>query len=146
MASDRIAVGPTVVITIKTLVVFAAFLTCLCLTSAAAASGRLFPTGVQYEYEFRSTVFADGSSGDEGARGSSGPIGHRTVGRLSVASLWSAAADEEKLLRLHVSTYTHIYIQSVSFFNVGTGFESNLMYVIIVNVIANSEFLRVLTQ
>lgn len=103
MTSDRTATGSTTVI--KTLIIFAALLTCRCLTPPAA-HGRLFPTGVQYEYEFRTTVFTDGSSGHVGARGKD-PIGHRMVGRLMVANLWSAAtnlsASDEKLLRMHVS-------------------------------------------
>lgn len=105
--SDRTAAGSTIA---KPRAIFAAFLTtvflsCRCCTTLAAAHGPLFPTGAQYEYAYRSTVLA--GDGHSGARGS-GPVGHRVVGRLSVASLWSAAADPgEKLLRLHVSiTFT----------------------------------------
>jgi len=81
-------------------------------TSAAATDERdagphwwprsLFPAGVQYDYVYRSAVFADGPSG---ARDSGSPVGHRVLGRLTVARLWPAdgPATTGRLLRMHVS-------------------------------------------
>lgn len=106
-------------------VVFAALLvaSCWCLSTIPPATAvedlpppppdrgsRLFPARVQCEYEFLSSVLVDGSSrrvaADDGSRS---PVGHRVVGRLSVANLWSAARDDDdKLLRLHVSTVISI--------------------------------------
>lgn len=92
----------------KTRTVFVAFLLSACCFPAFASddgvSQRLFPTGVRFEYEFRGTVLADGSSSPSGAAGAA--VGHRTVGRLSVANLLPAN-DGSKLLRLHVSKKKH---------------------------------------
>lgn len=87
-------------------VLFAAFLSWCCLqASADDPAGRLFPAGVQFEYEFQSTVLADGPSRPD--RTGISPAGHRAVGRLFVASIWSDPSDG-KLLRLHVSYYLNI--------------------------------------
>lgn len=96
MFDRRVTAGPT----IKTRDVFvAAFLTCFFLSSAVSeANGDLFPVGVEYEYDFHSSVLSDGSSGQAA---DDSPIGHRVIGRLSVANVWSSSAD--KLLRLQVS-------------------------------------------
>lgn len=97
MFDRRVAVGWT----IKTHeVIVAVFLTWCCVSPVATETNRLFPVGVEYEYDFQSSVLADGSSG-QSTDGS--PIGHRVISRLSVANIWSS--DAEKLLRLQVSKH-----------------------------------------
>lgn len=85
--------------------VFAAFLLCCCCcccwtaTPAIAADRRefrSFPVGVRHEYELHATVLAH-EPGDA-AR----PVGHRVVGRLSAAQVWSSSATGE-LLEFRVS-------------------------------------------
>jgi hypothetical protein len=88
----------------------AAFLWWCCSLASAddSAVGRLFPVGVRFEYEFRSSVLVDGPS-RLARNGTTSPAGHRVVGRLSVSSIWSDPSDG-KLLRLHVSRQTHLHL------------------------------------
>lgn len=69
-----------------------------------AVGPELFRAGSLYGYEYRSAVFADGPSG---VRDAGGPVGHRVLGRLSVARVWPPAdvgpATADRLLSLHVS-------------------------------------------
>lgn len=100
----------------KRTVLFAAFLSWCCLHTSAddSAVGQLFPLGVQFEYEFRSSVLVDGPSRLD-RTGPTSPAGHRVVGRLFVSNIWSDPSDG-KLLRLHVSTAKrrgHTFILSV---------------------------------
>ncbi|KAL5233567.1 hypothetical protein ACI65C_000977 [Semiaphis heraclei] len=69
-------------------------------SAAATDSGRLFPAGVQYEYELTTTVLAGGSSDNRDPA-----VGHRVVGRLLVTNLWPATDTAgDKLLRLHLKS------------------------------------------
>lgn len=142
---------------VNTRVVFAAVFAscCWCLSTTppttaaddpvpADDGNRLFPVRVQYEYEFLSTVLADGSPSRrvDGSAGRS-PVGHRVAGRLSVVNLWPAARDD-KLLLLHVSTaiviIVHYYarrrrghydmtVPDVTWLGTGTGDLSVILWV-----------------